>query len=116
KAVGLPPELHARVVDRLRRAYRAGLPLAFGTDLFFTSPGLTYGQMAITFVDSSIEAGLPPKAILQQLIPNAARLLGVDKERGAIRVGMAADLVATPGNPLDDVSELKRLFFVMKDG
>jgi imidazolonepropionase-like amidohydrolase len=47
---------------------------------------------------------------------NAARLLGVEKERGAVRPGMAADLIATPANPLDNVNALKQVSFVMKDG
>jgi imidazolonepropionase-like amidohydrolase len=50
------------------------------------------------------------------MIPNAVRLLGVDDERGAIRPGLAADIIATPDNPLDNVQTLKNVFFVMKDG
>jgi len=47
---------------------------------------------------------------------NAARLLGVEKERGAIRPGMAADIIATTGNPLEHIDALKRVVFVMTDG
>ena len=47
---------------------------------------------------------------------NAALLLGVEKERGALRPGMKADLVATNGNPLEDIEVLKHVRFVMKDG
>jgi imidazolonepropionase-like amidohydrolase len=47
---------------------------------------------------------------------NAARLLGVDKQRGALRTGLAADIIATAENPLDDVAALKKVVFVMKDG
>ena len=46
----------------------------------------------------------------------AAALLGVEKERGAIRVGLAADLIATPVNPLRDITGLKKIDFVMKRG
>jgi imidazolonepropionase-like amidohydrolase len=46
----------------------------------------------------------------------AAALLDVNKVRGAIRAGMAADLVATPVNPLRDIDGLKKINFVMKDG
>ena len=46
----------------------------------------------------------------------AAELLGVAELRGTIAPGMAADLIATPSSPLDDIQELKRVFFVMKDG
>jgi imidazolonepropionase-like amidohydrolase len=47
---------------------------------------------------------------------NAAALLGVEKNRGAIEPGMAADIIATPNNPLDDILTLKQVRFVMKDG
>jgi imidazolonepropionase-like amidohydrolase len=47
---------------------------------------------------------------------NAARLLGVDHERGAIRAGLAADLIAVPDNPLENIQALKRVMFVMKNG
>ncbi len=47
---------------------------------------------------------------------NAARLLDVADTRGGLRPGMAADLIGTPENPLDDIQTLKRVAFVMKDG
>jgi len=54
--------------------------------------------------------------MLQALTTNAARLLGVEKERGAIRPGMKADIIATRNNPLDKIDTLKAVTFVMKDG
>jgi imidazolonepropionase-like amidohydrolase len=47
---------------------------------------------------------------------NAARLLGVDKDRGFLRVGQAADIIATADNPLEKIDTLKHVVFVMKDG
>jgi imidazolonepropionase-like amidohydrolase len=47
---------------------------------------------------------------------NAARLLGVEKDRGAIRPGLAADIVATSGRPDQDILALEGVVFVMKDG
>ena len=47
---------------------------------------------------------------------NAAALLGMERERGVIAPGYAADLIATKGNPLEDIGALKRVGFVMKDG
>jgi imidazolonepropionase-like amidohydrolase len=47
---------------------------------------------------------------------NAARLLGVDGDRGAIKPGLAADIIATPENPLDDIQAVRKVSFVMKDG
>ena len=68
------------------------------------------------WIDSYSAAGLPPKAILRAMTTNAARLLGVEKERGAIRPGMAADIIATTGNPLENIDALKKVVFVMTDG
>ena len=46
----------------------------------------------------------------------AASLLGVDARRGSLKVGLAADVIATQANPLDDINALKTVVFVMKDG
>lgn len=54
--------------------------------------------------------------IVQALTTNAARLLGVEKERGALRVGMKADIIATAANPLENIQTLKAVTFVMKNG
>ncbi len=110
------PEFHAIFVERLKRAYKAGLPVVFGTDVMLPIPGKTRGQAAMSYIDSFIEAGVPPQAILQAMTTSAARLLGVENERGAIRPGLAADLVATPDNPLASIQTLRKVSFVMKDG
>jgi len=68
------------------------------------------------YVDSFKEAGIASSEILRAMTTRAAVLLGVEKERGALRVGMAADLVATPADPLKDIDGLKQIDFVMKDG
>ena len=47
---------------------------------------------------------------------NAARLVGIEKERGALKPGMFADIIATPENPLDNIQTLKKVSFVMKNG
>jgi imidazolonepropionase-like amidohydrolase len=103
-------------IDRLRAGYRAGVTIAFGTDAIHDLPGTTRGSLAITWIDSYVEAGLTPAAILQAMTVNAARLLGVEKQRGAIAPGMAADIIAAPGDPLADARMLKQVHFVMKDG
>jgi len=118
--LGLPPpvakQFHDIFIDRLRRAYKIGVTMAYGTDTFFAVPGQTRGTLAISFIDSFVEAGVPAKDTLRIMTTNAARLLGVDKQRGAIKVGLAADIIATPENPLDNILTLKRVYFVMKDG
>jgi len=110
------PEMHAVFVDRLKRGYQVGVTMAFGTDVIWSVPGETRGTLAAEYVDSWVEAGIPAKDTLQAMTINAARLLGVDRERGAIRPGMAADIIATPTNPLDDIHAVRRVSFVMKNG
>lgn len=110
------PELHAVFVDRLRRAYQIGVTMAFGTDAFVYVPGETRGTQAAEYVDSWVEAGVPAKDTLQAMTINAARLLGVDRERGAIQPGLAADIIAMPENPLDNIQAVRKVSFVMKDG
>jgi imidazolonepropionase-like amidohydrolase len=90
--------------------------MAFGTDAFIYVPGETRGTQTAEYVDSWVEAGVPAKDTLRAMTINAARLLGVDGERGAIRPGLAADIIATPGNPLDDIQAVRKVSFVMKDG
>ena len=115
-ALGIP-EYHATAVDRLKRAYEVGTPIAYGTDVFSAGvPGKTFGELAKSYIESFLEAGIPASAILQMMTVNAARLLGVDKDRGAIKPGMAADIIATAENPLENIQALKRVVFVMKDG
>ena len=110
------PELHAVFVDRLKRAYQIGVTMAFGTDVIDAVPGETRGTLAAEYVDSWVEAGVPAKDTLQAMIINAARLLGVDRERGSIKPGMAADIVAMPENPLENIQAVRKVSFVMKNG
>ncbi len=107
---------HKTWVDRLRRAYKIGVNMAFGTDVDVEIPGETRGSLSIGYIDSWVDAGVPPADILRALTVNAARLLGVDKARGLLKPGQAADIIATPENPFDNIQTLKKVSFVMKDG
>ncbi|HOX19371.1 MAG TPA: amidohydrolase family protein [Gemmatimonadales bacterium] len=107
---------HRQWVDRLRRAYKAGVLLVYGTDAIDFKPGITRGQDAITGIDPWVEAGVPAPAILRAMTTNGTRLLGVDDVRGTLRVGQYADLIATPDNPLTNIQTLKQVSFVMKNG
>jgi imidazolonepropionase-like amidohydrolase len=115
QALGNPWD-HKVWVDRLRRAYRIGVNLAFGTDVDVELSGETRGTLAIDYINSWVEAGVPAVDTLRAMTINAARLLGVDRERGALKPGMAADIIATPENPLDNIQTLRKVVFVMKDG
>lgn len=119
-AYEIPTELakrfHERSVDRLKRAYKIGVTMAFGSDLVFYAPDETRGTWSISQIDSMTEAGFSSKLILQTLTTNAAKLLDVDKQRGAIKTGQFADIIAVAENPLDNINSLKKVDFVMKNG
>jgi len=107
---------HASYIERLRRAYLAGVEIVFGTDVMHDLRTQTRGELAMDYIDSMAEAGMPPKAILKAMTTDAARLLGVEKERGNIKPGLSADVIAVPENPLDTIQSLKHVDFVMKNG
>jgi imidazolonepropionase-like amidohydrolase len=103
-------------IDRLRRAHRIGVPMAFGTDAVSELPGKNRAEMLFEFLDVWLAADIPPAAILKAMTTDAAVLLRIQEERGSIRAGLAADLIAVPGNPLEDIHILSKVQFVMKDG
>lgn len=90
--------------------------MAYGTDAFFKVEGETRGTLEISYIDTFNEAGIPARDALKIMTTNAARPLGVERTRGAIREGLAADIIATPDNLLDNIQTLKRVSFVMKNG
>lgn len=93
------------------RAYKAGVKIAFGTD----AAVYPHGQNAREF-EYMVQAGMPPMYVIQAATTHAAALLHKSDELGQIRPGHRADVVAVPGNPLEDITALQRVSFVMKDG
>ncbi len=117
RAAGVPDDSWRNgAVAAMKRAHQHGATLAFGTDVGWTMNGMTHGQIALEFLDSFVDAGVPAKEILRIIITNGASLLGVERERGAIRPGLAADIVAMPEDPLANITALRRINFVMKNG
>ena len=108
------PEAYARGVERIRRAYAIGTPIAFGSDVVYIREGFTRGELTLEFLDSYKDADVPSSYILQMLTMNAADLLGVNS--GRLKAGVAADIIAVDANPLSDVAALRAVHFVMKDG
>jgi imidazolonepropionase-like amidohydrolase len=107
KAAAIGPLIQATA----GRAYKAHVKIAFGTD----AAVYPHGDNAHEF-ELMVEAGIPPMYALQAATVNAAQLLRHDKELGLLAAGRIADVVAVPGNPIDDISLMKRVSFVMKDG
>lgn len=116
KEQGYGPNLAPTFLDRLRRAYKIGVKMAFGTDVLLNRPDKSRGAYALDFLEDYVIVGMPAREILRMMTTNSAALLGVEKERGAIKEGLAADIIATPENPLDNIQTLKQVSFVMKDG
>jgi imidazolonepropionase-like amidohydrolase len=102
--------------DPVKRAHKAGVTLVFGPDVIFSTKEYPRGRLSIETIDNWKEAGIPPLTILQALTSNAAKLLGVEKTRGFLKVGMRADIIAVKDNPLDKIETLKNVGFVMKNG
>ena len=93
------------------KAYKAGVKIAFGTD----AAVYPHGQNAKEF-EYMVQAGIPPLYALQAATTHAAELLHKSDQLGQIAVGRGADVIAVPGNPLDDITAMQRVSFVMKDG
>ena len=113
----LPPPIRAkgeRVIplakESLRRAIAAGVPIAFGTD----AGVYPHGDNAKEFA-ALVDRGMTPLEALRSATIHAAALLGVE-DRGRLAPGLLADLVAVPGNPLDDIRVTEDVRFVMKGG
>lgn len=96
-------------------AYKAGVKIAFGTDLMVTDPMPKYRKLAIEF-EYMVKDGMPPMQTIIAATHSAADLIGVADQIGSIQPGLYADVVAVSGDPLTDISEMKRVKFVMKGG
>jgi len=116
EAIDSSNEMGNKIIDRLRRAHKLGVKLVFGTDTVADLPGKNRGEMMLDYFAIWNAAGIPPADSLRAMTIDAAQFLKVDKERGAIAKGLAADIIATPENPLENLQALKKVMFVMKNG
>jgi imidazolonepropionase-like amidohydrolase len=99
------------IQDTFARAWRAGVPIAFGTD----SGVSPHGDNAMEFVYMT-EVGMSPAEAIRSATRSTAELLGVADEGGVLAADHWADIIAVEGNPLDDVAVLQQVDFVMKSG
>lgn len=104
-------EIGPLMVAALGRAYKAGVPIAFGTD----SGVYPHGRNAREF-GYMVEAGMPPLEVIRAATQNAADLLDRTKDIGSLQPGRFADIVAVQGDPLGDIRLLEQASFVMKQG
>ena len=93
------------------RAYQAGVKIAYGTDTGVSA----HGNNATEF-KHMVEAGMPPMKAIQSATVEAAKLLGEYDQLGSLVEGKVADIIAVNGNPVEDITILEEVDFVMKSG
>ena len=104
-------EIGPVIQSTFAKAYRAGVPIAFGTD----AGVFKHGRNALEF-EYMEEAGMPAMEIIRSATYSAADLLGQLDNLGTLEAGKYADIVAVPRNPMDDISVMRDVSFVMKGG
>ena len=118
ESLHVPAELIAKGRDvmpaarkNVAHAFASGVKVAFGTDAAVYPHGLNAHEFAVM-----VKLGLTPLQSIQAATINAADLLGWSDKIGALEPGTWADIVAVDGDPLQDVTTLERVKFVMKGG
>lgn len=97
--------------DSFSRAVKAGVNMVFGTDAAIYPHGDNAKQFS-----RMVEFGMTPLQAIQAATINGAKLLKVENQLGQIKTGFAADIIAVKGNPLQDITLLENVAFVMKAG
>ena len=97
--------------DTFRRALKIGVKIAFGTDV----GGFAHGTGAREF-KLMIDYGMTPMQAIKSATITAAALMRLERSIGSIETGKYADIIAVKGNPLDDITILENVEFVMKGG
>ena len=107
---------YATTVAMLKNAWENKVPLTFSTDADYWVPGRTRGEVAIEFIETWKAAGIPAPDILKAMTITGYEVSETEQTRGPIKVGMWADFIAVPGNPLQSIDALRSVQFVMKNG
>ena len=97
--------------EALKKAVPAGVKIAFGTDAGVSKHGRNADEFELM-----VKFGMTPATAIQAATVNAADLLGLSDQVGSLEPGKSADMIAVAGDPLSDVTVLKKVAFVMKDG
>lgn len=104
-------DLQAHNIPNARLAAQAGVWIVSGSDAVAGVPGHNAREL-----EWLVKAGLTPARAIHAATLDAAELLGLDKQIGEIKTGKLADIIAVPGDPLQDITRLQDVRFVMKDG
>ena len=99
------------IAETFRKAYARGVPIVFGTDTGVSPHGANGKEFALM-----VAGGMPAMETIQSATSVAADFLEIGETHGRLQTGYQADIVAVQGNPLDDISLMQRVAFVMKGG
>ncbi|MCY4129999.1 MAG: amidohydrolase family protein [Gammaproteobacteria bacterium] len=104
--------------EKLKMHHNAGVPIAMGTDSggWPHMPNLFHGPTAVREMELMVEAGMTPVEVLRSATVIPAHMMGIEHLVGTIEMGKRADLIVVRGNPLEDISALREIEWVMKDG
>jgi imidazolonepropionase-like amidohydrolase len=104
----------AKSKDRLQRAMKIGVKIVAGSDMWFLWPGKTRGEATLLELEGLQKEGMPNLEIIRSATMNAAELMGWTDRVGELAAGKMADLIAVEGDPLQDITVLEHVRFVMK--
>ncbi len=104
-------EIGPKIQSTFAKAYKRGVPIAFGTDAGVFPHGLNAKEFGYM-----VEVGMPEMEAIQSATITNAKVLGLANQLGQIKTDYIADIVATDSNPVDDISAMERIDFVMKAG
>jgi imidazolonepropionase-like amidohydrolase len=107
------PHMVPRLKNAVRRAHALGIPIVTGTDNDY-APNRT--ERIAEEVGRLADAGLTPMEAIRAATTVAAQLLRIEDHTGAVRVGLEADLIVVPDNPLDDLRTLQDVLVVVSNG
>jgi len=99
------------IKETFAKAYKAGVPIVFGTDSGVSAHGDNAQEFALM-----VEGGMPPMEAIRSATSVAAEFLDIGDRHGSLEAGKQADIVAVSGNPLDDIRVMEDVTFVMKAG
>ena len=104
--------------EKLMMHHEAGIPIAMGTDSggWPHMPNVFHGPTALREMELMVEAGMTPAEVIRSATVTPARMLGIEALVGTIDVGKRADLIVVRGNPIEDISALRELEWVMRGG
>ena len=104
-------EIGPIAIKTFAEAYKYGVPIVFGTDTGVSAHGDNAQEFALM-----VKAGMPEMKAIQSATSIAASFLDIADTHGTVEMGKQADIIAVSGNPLEDITEMEKVIFVMKGG